>query len=259
MVNRTSDITRKLAAQVEAIAEKALHTNGLAAEAGDRAREGGSFAGSAMGKMGEVAEKVGRAGEAVQQFQVNALEINKSVDFITSIAQQTHLLALNASIEAARAGEQGRGFAVVAEEVRSLAENARGFAEQISGLAEAINVGSKDLIAVIADTSRAAHEGVDVVQSASLSLDQIIEAVSSTEARMKEISLLTADQTSGADGLVKAIEEIHKIAENNAAGSQQASAATQEQTASMQEMAASAQQLARTSDTLKDLIAIFKV
>ena len=76
---------------------------------------------------------------------------------------------------------------------------------------------------------------------------------------MKEIAGLTAEQARGAEGLVTTIEEIHKIAESNAAGSQQASAATQEQTASMQEMAASAQQLARVSDTLKDLISIFKV
>ena len=259
MVNQTSEITRRLAAQVDEVAGKARHADELAKEAGGQAREGVEFAGSAVKKIGEVADKVTRAGEAVRQFQENALQINKSVDFITSIAQQTHLLALNASIEAARAGEQGRGFAVVAEEVRKLAENARGFADQISGLAEAINEGSKEVIASIGDSSSAATGGVAVVRSAGESLEQIARSVLETERRMQEISSLTAEQAGGAEALVKAIEEIHKIAENNAAGTEQASAATQEQTASMQEMSASAQQLARTSDTLKDLIAIFKV
>jgi methyl-accepting chemotaxis protein len=259
MVNRTSEITRRLAAQVEEVSQKAKHADDLAAQAGAKAEQGGQFASSAVQQITEVAQKVTRAGELVREFQMNALEINKSVDFITSIAQQTHLLALNASIEAARAGEQGRGFAVVAEEVRKLAENARGFAEQISGLAEAINEGSKVVIASIGETTRASAEGVRVVRSAGESLQQIIDSVLATAGRMKEISSLTAEQARGAEGLVKAIEEIHKIAENNAAGTEEASAATEEQTASMQEMSASAQQLARTSDTLKDLIAIFKV
>ncbi|MGD8376233.1 MAG: methyl-accepting chemotaxis protein, partial [Acidobacteriota bacterium] len=108
MVNRTSAITRQLAEQVEMIAQKAREADELAARAGQRAQEGGRFASSAVTKIAEVADKVTRAGEAVRKFQENALEINKSVDFITTIAQQTHLLALNASIEAARAGEQGR-------------------------------------------------------------------------------------------------------------------------------------------------------
>ena len=259
MVDRTSDITKKLAHHAEEISSKARDADELAAQAGQRAQQGGKYADSAVKKITEVADKATRAGKTVRQFQDNALEINKSVAFITSIAQQTHLLALNASIEAARAGEQGRGFAVVAEEVRKLAENARGFAEQISSLAGAINEGSKEVIGSIEESSAAAAEGVEVVRAAGASLEEIIQSVTATEGRLKEIASLTAEQTVGADGLVRAIEEIHKIAENNAAGSEQASAATQEQTASMQEMAASAQQLARTSDTLKDLIAIFKV
>ena len=259
MVNRTSEITRRLAAQVEEIAQKARHADELAAQAGARAQQGGEYAASAVRKITELDATVARAGEAVRRFQQHALEIHKSVDFITSIAQQTHLLALNASIEAARAGEHGRGFAVVAEEVRKLAENARGFAEQIASLTDAIDRGSQQVISSIGDASRVAGEGVAVVQAAGASLDQIIQAVGATAARMQEISTLTAEQARGADDLVKAVEEIHKIAENNAAGAQQASAATEEQTASMEEMAGSAQQLARTSDTLKDLIAIFRV
>ena len=259
MVNRTSEITRRLATQVEDISKRALKADELAAQARAKAEQGEQYARSAVAQINDVAAKVERASKAVRQFQANALDINKTVDFITSVAQQTHLLALNASIEAARAGEQGRGFAVVAEEVRKLAENARRFAQQISGLADAINEGSSDVIRSMGETSVAAKEGVAAVQLAGHSLEDISSAVLASAERMKEISLLTAEQAGGADGLVKAFEELHKIAESNAAGTQQASAATEQQTASMQEMAASAQQLARTSDTLKDLVSIFKM
>jgi methyl-accepting chemotaxis protein len=259
MVNRTSEITRRLAEQVEDISKRALRADELASQARIKAEQGEEHARSAVAQINDVAAKVERAGKAVRQFQANALDINKTVDFITSVAQQTHLLALNASIEAARAGEQGRGFAVVAEEVRKLAQNARRFAQQISGLADAINEGSSEVIQSMGETSMAGKAGVSAVQLAGNSLEDISDAVLASAERMKEISSLTAEQARGADGLVKAFEELHKIAESNAAGTQQASAATQEQTASMEEMAASAQQLARTSDTLKDLVSIFKV
>ncbi len=259
MVNRTSEITRRLATQVEDISKRALKADELAAQARAKAEQGEEYARSAVAQINDVAAKVERASKAVRQFQANALDINKTVDFITSVAQQTHLLALNASIEAARAGEQGRGFAVVAEEVRKLAENARRFAQQISGLADAINVGSSDVLRSMAETSVAGKAGVAAVELAGRSLEDISNAVLASAERMKEISSLTAEQARGADGLVMAFEELHKIAESNAAGTQQASAATQQQTASMEEMAASAQQLARTADTLKDLVSLFKV
>ena len=259
MVNRTQEITRTLATSTDEIAAKARTAARLAAEAGEKSRQGSEYAASAVEKINEVSVKVARSAAAVQGFRDRALEINKTVDFISSIAQETHLLALNATIEAARAGEHGRGFAVVAEEVRKLAENARVFADQISQLAQDINTGSVEVIGSMNDSQEAAQEGRNVVTAAGRSLGEIAQAVQAADSRVQEISALTDKQARGAEGLVKAIEEIARIAESNAAGTQQASAATQEQTASMQEMYNSASQLARTSDTLKDLVSIFKM
>jgi methyl-accepting chemotaxis protein len=259
MVNRTQEITRSLAASTDEIALKARTAADFSAEAESRSKQGSADAASAVEKMNEVSTKVENAANSVAGFRDRALEINKTVDFISSIAEETHLLALNATIEAARAGEHGRGFAVVAEEVRKLAENARRFAEQISSLAQNINEGAAGVLKSMDDTNTAAQEARNVVTSAGQSLTEIAAAVQTGASRVQEISGLTENQAKGADGLVKAIEEIAKIAESNAAGTQEASAATEEQTASMQEMYTSAAKLARTSDTLKDLVSIFKV
>jgi methyl-accepting chemotaxis protein len=259
MVHRTSDITREMAGLIGEIDDRAQSVFRFSSEAGERARTAREFAARANQKILEMAQRIELATVSVAGFKEQALQINKTVDFISEVAHQTHMLALNAAIEAARAGEDGRGFGVIAEEVRKLAENARGFAEQISSLAQQINTESGKVIVAMQGSSDATMEGGEVVGAASAALDSIADSVLATVERVKEITELTAKQERAGEVLVRSIEEISRIAGDNATGTQGASAATEEQTASMQEMSASAQELARTSDRLKELISIFKV
>jgi methyl-accepting chemotaxis protein len=88
----------------------------------------------------------------------STVEIGKVIKVITAIAQQTNLLALNAAIEAARAGDAGRGFAVVANEVKELAKATAKATEEVSGRIEAIQRGTGESVAAIAEIAAVTDE-----------------------------------------------------------------------------------------------------
>ena len=144
-------------------------------------------------------------------------QIARIIKIIDQIAFQTNILALNAAVEAARAGVAGAGFAVVADEVRNLAQRS----------AQA----AKDTADLIEDSIAKSHAG-------KLKVDQVaadIRAITAESARMKhlvdEISLGSREQSLGIDEVTKAIHQMERVTQANAASAEQSAAASQQLTA----------------------------
>ena len=135
--------------------------------------------GSASQISGEAAEKTRSTGSVMGRLGTAATSIGEVVRLITDIAEQTNLLALNATIEAARAGEAGKGFAVVASEVKALAEQTAKATEQISSQVNDIQSGTGEATSAIEEV-----RGV---------IDQLSDIASGIAAAVEEQTAVTED------------------------------------------------------------------
>ena len=143
--------------------------------------------------------------ESVQTLTENAQNIETILDTISSIAEQTNLLALNAAIEAARAGEAGRGFAVVADEIRKLAEESKTSANKIAQILRQISDQSKQALEKTTGTTSIVSEASGYSEKIRMDLGKILRSVHNIRDMVTEASELTATQSESTDGISKAI------------------------------------------------------
>lgn len=214
---------------------------------------------SVVNQMHEINESVSVTTGVIRSLGNRSKEINKIVGFITEIANQTNLLALNAAIEAARAGEHGKGFAVVADEVRKLAEESRKSTEQITTMISMIQEETERAVESMEKQNIQVVGGLQFTQNAESAFMNIKGSIGEVTERVQEVNVSIEDLLSLSQSISEAIEKVQKIAEVSVLASQEVSAGTEENVASIEEVSASAQNLSSLAENLQLLIGRFKV
>jgi methyl-accepting chemotaxis protein len=259
LVERGSNTIREMAISIELVSSRAREAAKTARDTSLTAQHGGSLANDSLERIKDFFEMQEHIGQQFGTFNGKLQKVGKVADCIGDIARQTNLLALNASIEAARAGEFGKGFAVVAEEVRKLADSSSQSAADIGDMIENLREESRKVLAVIAESSRSIKEGKKSIDITATAFQDIIKTVLDTERKATSIADLSIMQKEGSLKMVSAIDEIARLADDNAASTEQVSAATEEQLAAMQDMALATKELAQLAEQLMTVVERFQV
>ena len=248
-------ITRTVG-EVARRAEEASATSEVAAQA---AMLGEQATAEAIDSAGGMQDAIHTLAESVDVLSRRSAEIGGIVDVITSIADQTNLLSLNAAIEAARAGEYGRGFSVVADEVRKLAEGSGRAAEQIGDLIAQVQAETAKAVRYMEAGSHEVARGAAVADRNGETFRQISASVTRTATLAEEIAAAMAAQAQRTLEVDRAMHDIAAVVEENAASAEETAAAAQEQTACMQEVSSSAQELAEMARRLDESVHRFQL
>ncbi len=200
-----------------------------------------------------------RIGGQIKATNESANMISEAIQLITSIAEETNLLSLNASIEAARAGEQGRGFAVVASEIQKLAEQSNGSAQKISDIVNSLLKESETTVAVMEEVDRIVNEQQDKLNQTKSQFANVQNGINHSREEASDIKSQTDTCDVARGKVVDVISNLSAISQQNAASTEETAASMQELNATINLLANAAGDLIALSDTLEKEIAFFKL
>lgn len=226
------------------------------ADLGENARVLGNEAGEKMGAVEKITQ--GSVDE-IEILDRSMSEINNVVKVITDITNQINLLALNAAIEAARAGEHGRGFAVVAGEVKNLATEARSATNHIDEVISSIKKKSEMTADSIKSANLEVGHGVDSVNRALFSLNDMINQTNEMKAAINEINDAIVKQVNITEDVVDASENGMLLIKNTQAEIVELSALAQETSASTEEIGSAIHEVNEMTEVLNDSMEMLNV
>lgn len=197
--------------------------------------------------------------ESIIKTNESSTKISEASNLITSIAEQTNLLALNAAIEAARAGEHGKGFAVVADEIRKLAEQSTNSTKIIDDMVETLREDASKAVEIMEETKRVVEEQQESVRMTEDKYNEISSAMARAEEAVHILNKAGILMDEKKNQVQDTMRNLSAVAEENASGTQQASASTEEQSAAVEQIANASEDLSQLAVELQNLIAKFKV
>ena len=212
--SRTSSVAaaiNQLGAAAQEIARNAAQASSQASDARNLAEDGQQVVDRSIAAMNQLSNMLSASSSNIESLNSKTVNIGQILEVITSISQQTNLLALNAAIEAARAGEAGRGFAVVADEVRNLAHRTQESAQQVQTMIEELQVGARESVSTMSDSQRHSQDSVEIANLAGERLSSVTQRIGEIDGMNQSVATATEEQTAVVESINVDITEINTL------------------------------------------------
>ncbi|RMV75985.1 methyl-accepting chemotaxis protein [Pseudomonas amygdali pv. sesami] len=244
----TEQVATAINEMTTSVANVAQNTEGAALaadEANTASRNGLRIMHQAHSTIQALAEEVEVSAQKVQALALHSQSIGGVIQVISTIADQTNLLALNAAIEAARAGEQGRGFAVVADEVRTLASRTQASTEEIRNIIQQLQSATDAAVQQMQAGQQKAHACISAASDASGSLSSISQGVERIVEMNTQIASAAVQQHAVSEDINRNVMEIRNSSGTLMLG--------------IDNNAVTAEELARVATDMRNVVARFKL
>lgn len=240
VVTETTATVNEVRATVTETAERAQSVAETAQVSVDVSRAGTEAVAEAISGMELIRRRVEDIADNILVLSEHTQQIGEIIATVNSLADQSRMLALNASVEAARAGEEGKGFAVVALEVRNLADQNRDATVQVREILSEIQRATNAAVMVTEEGSKGVDAGQLLVNRAGESIRDLSHAIEEAATAAMQIAASTRQQTIGMDQLTQAMRTIKH--------------STAEMVTSTMQVEASIQRLRRVTDSVRQML-----
>jgi methyl-accepting chemotaxis protein len=203
----------ELARTAAGIAEHAERQSRLVERAEAEGAAGAEAVAEAVEGVREVERRIGDVTGRADTLGTRSREIFRVLELISDIAQETHLLSLNAALEASAAGGRGRRFAVVAGEVRVLAERVRDSVASVRSQVEEFASAIRSTVVATEEGSKEAARVLDEARAATGALASLRAALAESSEAARQISSVTRQQTSATEEVLSTLRELHQVVE----------------------------------------------
>ncbi len=208
VVTETTATVNEVRATVTETAERAQSVAETAQVSVDVSRVGTEAVQQTVSGMELIRRRVEDIADNILVLSEHTQQIGEIIATVNNLADQSRMLALNASVEAARAGEEGKGFAVVALEVRNLADQNREATIQVREILGEIQRATNAAVMVTEEGSKGVDHGQDLVNRAGDSIRDLAHAIEEAALAALQIAASTRQQTIGMDQLTQAMRTI---------------------------------------------------
>ncbi|HEY8520509.1 MAG TPA: methyl-accepting chemotaxis protein [Gammaproteobacteria bacterium] len=206
-----SESMARMAMSIEEVSGNAERASDVARHAVDVAHKGGEAVRRTIEGMNTIRETIQDTSKRIKRLGESSQEIGNIVELIEEIAEQTNILALNASIEASRAGEASRGFAVVADEVQKLAERSANATKKIEVLVSTIQSDTNEAVVSMERSTTDVVGGALLAENAGAALDEIEQVSHQIASLVQNISSSARNQATVATAITKNMQVLREI------------------------------------------------